>query len=154
MTPCKPKSLPWPPRCRISATNKARPPGSSTVQEQLKVLADKIAEVDRKREEDKQAIAEEIRKSMGALEKTLAASHAPSKPTPEPEPPADGKGFVYTIHPGDNLSLIIKTYNDDFKSKGLKPITLKQAEEANPDVDWNRLKVGQKIIIPRPAAAE
>jgi uncharacterized phage infection (PIP) family protein YhgE len=128
---------------------------NSTVQEQLKVLADKIAEVDKKREEDKQAISEEIRKSMAALEKSLAASAAPSrppsKPAPEPEAPAGEKGFLYTIQSGDNLSLIVKTYNADFKSKGLKPITLKQAQEANPDVDWNRLRVGQKIIIPRPA---
>jgi hypothetical protein len=129
---------------------------NSSVQEELKVLAGKIAEVDRKREEDKQAIAEEIRKSMAALEKSLAASSAPNIPppkaTPETKPAAVDKGFLYTIQSGDNLSLIVKTYNDDFKSKGLKTITLKQAEEANPDVDWNRLHVGQKIVIPRPAS--
>ncbi len=32
----------------------------------------------------------------------------------------------------------------------MKTISLKQAMEANPGVDWNRLKVGQKIVIPRP----
>jgi cell division protein FtsB len=126
---------------------------NSTVQDQLKVLADKIAEVDRKREEDQQAIAEEIRKSMSGLEKSLTApvsNRTPARPPPETAPATDGKGFLYTIQTGDNLSLIVKTYNEDFKSKGLKTITLKQAEEANPDVDWNRLRVGQKIIIPRP----
>jgi hypothetical protein len=130
--------------------------GNSSVQDHLKVLAEKIAEVDRKREEDKQAISEEIRKSMTGLEKSLAGSPAPShaapKPTAEPDPAAADKGFLYIIHSGDSLSMIVKTYNADFKSKGLKQITLKQAMDANPGVDWNRLRVGQKIIVPRPAS--
>jgi hypothetical protein len=128
--------------------------GNSGAQDQLKVLAAKIAEVDRKREEDKQAISEEIRKSMAGLEKSLAGSPAPShpapKPTAAPDPSPGEKGFLYVIASGDSLSLIVKTYNADFKSKGLKQITLKQAMDANPGVDWNRLRVGQKIIVPRP----
>ena len=125
------------------------------VQEDLKRLAEKIEEVDRKREQDKQAISEEIRKSIGGLEKTLAGSAAPThapppRLQPEIESPAAANGYSYTIHEGDNLSTIVKAYNADFKNKGWKTITLKQAKEANPSVDWNRLLVGQKIIIPRP----
>jgi len=128
---------------------------NSGVQEDLKRLAEKIAEVDKKREEDKQVISEQIRKSIGGLEKTLASSSAPVHSTaPKAPPVADPapavNGFSYTIQENDNLSTILKAYNTDYKSKGWRAITLKEAKEANPNVDWNRLKVGQKIIIPKP----
>jgi septal ring factor EnvC (AmiA/AmiB activator) len=121
----------------------------------LKRLADKILEVDKKREEDKQAIAEEIRKSIAELKHAVTDGSAPSrvsppKPAVSTESPDTEKGFVYKIQDGDSLSAIVKAYNADFKSKGMKTITLKQARDANPEVDWNRLRVGQKIIIPRP----
>ena len=32
----------------------------------------------------------------------------------------------------------------------MKTITLKQAMDANPSVNWARLLVGQKIVIPQP----
>jgi predicted RNase H-like nuclease (RuvC/YqgF family) len=129
---------------------------NTNVQDDLKRLAEKIAEVDKKREEDKQAISDEIRKSIAGLEKTLAGGgaslHAPSpKLPPDTETAPTGNGFSYTIQAGDNLSAILKAYNADFKSKGWKTISLKQAKEANPSIeDWDRLRVGQKIIIPRP----
>jgi cell division protein FtsB len=126
------------------------------VQDDLKRLADKIVEVDLKREQDKQAISEQIRKSIADLEKSLAGAaataHPPPKSQPDTEAPAAGNGVSYTIKEGDNLSVIVQAYNADFKSKGWKPITMKQAREANPKVeDWNHLRVGQKIIIPLPA---
>ena len=130
--------------------------GNNTgVQEDLKRLAENIAQVDKKREEDKQAISEEIRKSIAGLERSLAGAPAPTRapaaklqldtPIPTVE-----NGFSYTIQEGDNLSAIVKAYNADFKSKGWKTITLKQAMEANPNIKWDHLRVGQKIIIPKP----
>jgi TolA-binding protein len=135
----------------------ARAADNSGVQDELKRLADAIQEVDKKRMEDKDAIAEEIRKSIGGLEQSLGNSAAPvhasrTKPVASEESPAAANGFVYTVHPGDRLDLIVSAYNADFKSKGLKTITRKQTREANPNVDWSRLRVGQKIIIPRPDA--
>jgi len=127
---------------------------NSSVQNALKLLADKIAEVDRKREEDKQSISEQIRQSMASLQKALAggpaSNHAPSKPISEPEPAAGANRVIYVVKSGDNLSLIVNSYNADFKTKGLKRITIKQAKDANPDVDWPHLQVGQKIVIPVP----
>jgi LysM repeat protein len=128
---------------------------NSSTQDELKSLAGKIEEVDRKREEDKQAISEEIRRSIAGLEKAVGGATVPARgPSPKtvPDKPAvaSDKGFVYTVEDGQNLSVIVNAYNKEFKSKGLKPITMKQAKEANPDVDWNRLRVGQKIIIPVP----
>jgi predicted RNase H-like nuclease (RuvC/YqgF family) len=133
----------------------AQAPGSVATPDDLKHLADKITEVDKKREDDKTAIAEEIRKSISELKHALTEGSQPSrvaanKPSSPPEPADSGKGFVYKIQDGDSLSAIVKAYNADFKSKGLRPISLKQAMDANPQVEWNRLRVGQKITIPQP----
>jgi LysM repeat protein len=132
-----------------------QPAGNFSTADDLKRLADKIQEVDKKREEDKQAIAEEIRKSIAELKHALADGSPPSrvsssKPAAPAESPDTEKGFVYKIQEGDSLSAIVKAYNADFTSKGMKTISVKQAMEANPGVDWNRLRVGQKIVIPRP----
>jgi cell division protein FtsB len=136
-------------------TAQAHSADNSGIQNDLKRLADSIQEVDKKRLEDKEAISEEIRKSIGGLERSLGSVSTPvrpsaPKPSPLAEPPASDKGYLYTIQEGDRLDLIVKAYNADFKSKGLKTITLRQAKEANPSVEWNRLRVGQKIVIPRP----
>jgi TolA-binding protein len=128
---------------------------NSGIQDDLKHLADTIQEVDKKRQEDKEAISEEIRKSIGRLEQLAGSASAPihasgPRPSAVADSPASDKGYSYTIQDGDRLDLIVKAYNADYKSKGLKSITLRQAKEANPNVDWNRLRVGQKIVIPRP----
>jgi TolA-binding protein len=130
---------------------------NSGMQDQLKHLAETIQEVDKKRLADKDAISEEIRKSIGGLEKSMGAAPSLSHGS-EPKPVAipdntttpDKAGYSYTIKDGDTLGEIVRAYNKDYKSKGLKTISLKQAKEANPNVDWARLKVNQKIIIPRP----
>jgi septal ring factor EnvC (AmiA/AmiB activator) len=130
----------------------ARSASNSNVQDDLRHLAEKIEEVDRKRAEDKQAISEEIKHSTVSLEKALAAgSNAQGRPPPaRVQADAGDKGYVYTVQEGDYLSAIIKAYNADFKSKGLKAISMKQVMEANPGLDLNRLHVGQKITIPKP----
>jgi len=127
----------------------------------VKQLAQKIEEVDRKREDDKTAITEQVRNSIAGLEKALGSGggsvapppsrvSTPRQPVNDNPPPNVANGFVYTVHDGDSLSAIVHAYNVDFKSKGMKPITLKQAREANPNVNFDKLRVGQKIIIPRP----
>ena len=140
----------------------------SSVQEDLKRLAEGISAVDKRREGDKVAISEQIRSSIANLEKALAAAPAPRihetpPPKPRPAPEGDGNstpaaapaetGFIYTVEDGQTLSTIVKRYNEEFKNKGWKAITLKQAMNANPNVeDWSKLVVGQKIIIPKPEA--
>jgi LysM repeat protein len=133
----------------------AQAPSNLATTDDLKRLAEKIVEVDRKREEDKGAISEEIRKSISDLKHALAESAPPARvsaprPVTPAEPAENDKGFVYKVQEGDSLSAIVKAYNADFKSKGMKTITLKQAMDANPSVNWGRLLVGQKIVIPQP----
>lgn len=137
----------------------AKPVDNAATLDAINALAKKIQEVDQKRLEDKDAISQEIRKSMAGLEKNLSGNAtapvrdtAAPKQSSTPEPPAAPvDGYSYTIQEGDRLEAIVRAYNADFKSKGQKTITLHQAMEANPKVDWTRLRVGQKIIIPRPA---
>jgi cell division protein FtsB len=137
----------------------AHPADNANVQDALKHLADKIEEVDKKRLEDKDAISEDIQKRMEQLTRALGSGGGPpihdSSPRVTPSTGTSAQtvtdGYSYTIHDGDRLEAIVKAYNAEFRSKGLKTITIKQAEEANPKVDWNRLHVGQKIVIPRPA---
>src|ERR1017187_1638104 len=114
----------------------------------LKPLAQRIEEVDKKRQEDKDTILEEIKKSAARLEKYLtnAAEISPKPPVKSPSTaaPATEDGFSYTIKDGDRPLDIVTAYNAEFKSKGMKTITLKQAKDANPGVDWNNLHIDQK----------
>lgn len=138
-------------------TEQSRLSANSSVQDDLKLLARKIEDVDKKRQDDKDLISEEIKKSSARLEKLLgdAASPTPkssTKTTPAPDAPLMANGVSYTIKEGDRLIDIVKAYNADLKSKGMKTISLKQVKDANKDVDWTKLKAGQKIVIPLPAS--
>jgi LysM repeat protein len=117
--------------------------------ESLKKLADAIQEVDKKREADKQLILAEI----GKIGKTLSAP--PVRTTPKTPVSVESntgpeKGYTHVVKQGDVLGLIVSDYNAAFKSKGMKAITQQQVMAANPNVDWNRLQIGQKIFIPAP----
>jgi hypothetical protein len=142
----------------------ARVAASAVGRDDLKPLAQKIDDVDKKRMEDKETISQEIKDSAARLEKLLAPAadssprpsiHTPAavppSATPPATPPVAVDGFSYTIKDGDRPRDIVNAYNADFKSKGVKTITLQQVIDANPGVDWKRLKIGQKIVIPRPA---
>ncbi|MDB6057278.1 MAG: hypothetical protein JWO95_1122, partial [Verrucomicrobiales bacterium] len=50
------------------------------------------------------------------------------------------------------LSAVVQAYNKKFVSEGMKKISQSQVQAANPNVNWNRLRVGQKIVIPAPAS--
>ena len=137
--------------------DQARLAASAVAREDLRPLAQRIEEVDKKREEDKRLISDEFKKTAATLEKLLTTTAEPTPiPPAKPPHPADASrpiegGVTYTIKDGDRLTDILAAYNDDLKNKGVKKrISQKQAMEANPDVDWNHLKIGQKIIIPVP----
>jgi LysM repeat protein len=107
----------------------------------LAALADKIVELDKSREADKKLILDQLEK-LGASLKNIKV-HTP--PPPPKESAVPEKGYEYVIQPGDTLSKIVKAYND----AGIK-VTLKQVQDANPGLNPNALKVGQKIFIPAP----
>ncbi|MGB7749420.1 MAG: LysM peptidoglycan-binding domain-containing protein [Verrucomicrobiia bacterium] len=129
------------------------PPATDTASAaDLKKLADQVQEIDRKRQEDRELILKEIEK-LGKVSGSPAASHKapPTLSTPaldNPTPAATGpqKGYEYKVAAGDTLSIIAKAYRD----QGIK-VTTDQILKANPGLNPNTIKVGQKIFIPAPA---
>jgi len=125
------------------STSYARP-------EDLNRLAEKVAEVDRKRIEDAENVHAELLKLRKVLEAPLSqpkkgpvtapkqTSGATTSKTPE-------KGYEYVVQSGDTLDAIALAY----KEKNIK-VTVAQILKANPGLKAERLKVGQKIFIPAP----
>jgi LysM repeat protein len=127
-----------------------KPVANYASQDDLKELAAKLREVDRKRQEDNEHILEVLKK----LGKNIGGSVKPTVALPPPKPADAGgttalatpdKGFDYEVKSGDTLSAIIAAYRE----QNIK-ITLKQVLNANPGLDEKKLKVGQKIFIPAP----
>jgi len=114
-------------------------------QDDLKQLADKLQEVDKKRIDDNEKILKEIQKIVKLSAAGAANAARPVvNDTPTTSSGAE-KGFEYSIAPGDTLSTIIQAY----KEKNIK-VTLDSILKANPTLKPNNMKVGQKIFIPAP----
>lgn len=122
----------------------SQPNTSYATQEDLRKLAERVQEIDRKREADKELILKEIQH----LGKAVANPPPVARPKPANlENPKSGgagdKGYEYTVQAGDSLSLIASAYKD----KGVK-VTVDQILKANPGLKAEKLKVGQTIFIP------
>ena len=127
---------------------------SAATQESLKRLAEKIEEVDKKRQDDNELVLSKLKEIGKALTKTPAVRE-PSPPLTGPKrdtptPPVGDKpqesGYTYKIKDGDYLNRIVK----DLNAQGFK-VTQKQIMDANPKVNWNNLQIGSSIFIPQPA---
>ena len=126
------------------------PKGNYASTEDVKQLAEKIKEVDRKRVEDVDLITSEIKKLGKAI--TSSSIRPPKNQDTPPKtssdtPPASDKGYEYVIKSGDTLSAIVAEYN----KQGVK-VTTDQVLKANPGLKAESLKVNQKIFIPAPPA--
>lgn len=130
----------------------------SGVQDQIRRLADGIKDVDNKRRADNEKVLGELSKLARQMAETPVVpppvvrnpAPAPSQSSahnPEPRPASNipEKGIEYVIKQNDTLSGIVAAC----RAKELK-VTQKLLREANPDVNWDRLRVGQKIFIPIP----
>lgn len=113
---------------------------------ELKRLADKLQELDKKREDDKKLILDELRK-LAAM--PAPVPEPPRRPAPEPpladKPNPSEKGYWYEIQPDDTISAVVAAYNQ----QGIR-VTTGQVLKANPKLDPKRLRVGQKVWIPAP----
>ena len=132
----------------------SKPTGNYATQEDLKRLADAIKEVDRKRLEDYDKIRAELLKlgknlsaPVSSSKKSASSTATESIETAKASPPA--KGFEYVIEKNDSLSAIVKAYGE----KNIK-VTTDQILKANPGLNPNRLRVGQKIFIPAPTGSK
>ena len=124
---------------------------NAATQESIKRLADAIEEVDRKRVKHQ----ENVDVALAAMEKLIAKggtstprNSGPKTQSAPPKVDSTGKGYEYTIRANDNAKKIADALREQ---KGLK-ITAQQIIDANPGLDWTRLKIGQKIFIPDPSA--
>ncbi len=126
--------------------------GPSANQDDLQKLADQVQEIDKKRQADRELILKEIEK-LGKVSGGSGSGHK-SPPTATTTPTASssagpgGKenGYEYAVQRNDTLSIIVKAYRE----QGIK-VTTDQILKANPGLNPNSLKVGQKIFIPAPA---
>jgi predicted RNase H-like nuclease (RuvC/YqgF family) len=129
-------------------------------QDQLKKVIESINDVDKKRADEDKKIVDSLRKSLKDLEKLPTL--APAVPTPTPTPNKNTehatassgpmKGFEHTVAKGEYLTSIIKAYNEALKEKGVtKKITQDMVMKANPDLNPNKMVIGQKIFIPDPS---
>lgn len=127
---------------RVTSANTSAP-----TTEDLRRLGEKIEEVDRKRAADYERIVSQIEN----LGKAVTAAPPPPlrsrKPAVEETAPASAsdKGYEYVIKRGDKLSLIAQA----FREKDIK-VSVKDILDANPGLNPDRLRVGQKIFIPAP----
>jgi len=127
--------------------------------EDLKNLAERLAELDKRREADKELILAEIAKLAKTLSAPPVSRPRPPKPAPAinspPSDPPKASGDLpvleYTVQKGDNsLTSIVIAYNEAAKAEGRKTITTQQVLDANPGLNPNRMKIGQKINLPVP----
>jgi LysM repeat protein len=115
----------------------------------LKKLAAQVQEIDKKRQDDNNLILKELEKlGKGG---NVSTGHKPSPSvsttttTPDNSPATGGQqnGYYYPVASGDTIAAIAKAYH----AKGVK-VTTGQILAANPGLNPNNLKVGQKIFIP------
>jgi LysM repeat protein len=114
----------------------------------LKKLADQLQQIDQKRQSDNDQILKQLEQMEKALNVTpdhhTSDSNPPQNVTPGPLPDASVPHYEYEIKAGDTIGLIAKAYT----AQGIK-VTTREILKANPGLNPNALKVGQKIIIPK-----
>ena len=126
----------------------SKPNANYASQEDLKELAGKVQEVDRKRQDDNELILKKIEglgKTLGAPLPKKPAAASPPAAVDISAPPTDGKGYEYLVQSGDTLMAIVQAYRD----KNIK-VTIDQILKANPGLKPEKMHVGQKIFIPAP----
>jgi LysM repeat protein len=127
-----------------------RAQSSFATRQDLNQLVEKLREIDRKRESDSQRVLESLdrlAKRPPALPAAAPAPRAePERTEKPPESSPERRGYEYTIKADDTLSAILQAYRE----KGVKT-SLKQVLDANPTLNPNKLRVGQKVFIPDPS---
>lgn len=129
-----------------------QPTTTYATQEDLRALARQVQSIEDKRKTDREVILKEIEK-LGKLIAGGSGSKPPRSPkaTPPagaPDRPSDlpDKAVEHTIAAGDTLSTIAVAYS---KELGVK-VTTEQIRKANPGIKEDKLRVGQKILVPLP----
>jgi LysM repeat protein len=157
-------------RLRTLEDAQSQPNTNAVDRGELRSLAEKVKEIDQKREADKDLILKQI----DALAKLPPPDASGAKPkgkhkappadatatpdtgtstadaTPAPADNKNYEGYEHVVKPGETLSAIVAAYN---KEQGLK-LTVSQVlkHPLNAKVKPEKLFVGQKIFIPAATA--
>ena len=135
--------------------------GDAITREDLKKVIDRISEVDEKRESDRKIILEEFDKLAKALSKPTISDNSRTrrqntrdtekeKETEKEPEPFEGTVYPHKVEPNQTVSQIIEWWNTSLKKEGLPTISYSQVKKANPKLDFNRIRVGQEILLPVP----
>ncbi len=115
----------------------------------LKKLADQVQQIDQKRQSDNDQILKELEKLEKGLNVTPERHSEPAATaadtTSSPASGATQKGYYYAIQPNDTIAAIAKACREQHIK-----VTIAQILNANPGLNPDELKVGQKIFIPQP----
>jgi hypothetical protein len=129
----------------------ARARNQSATQDKLNQLAEQIRKVDEARIAENKKIFETI-DELHRILKNMASAPPPRPPSAPPSAasnPSTAGGneevYEYTVQKNDTLDVIVQAY----RAQNIK-VTRKAIRDANPKVNWDRLRVGQKIYIPKP----
>jgi LysM repeat protein len=109
----------------------------------LRDLARKVQEIERKREADREYLEGEFNRLAKLIKNSAAVTPNPNA-NPGPELPKDGR--EHTVTAGDTLSTIAAAYARETGRKVTVDLILK----ANPGLNPSKLKIGQKIVVPIP----
>ena len=112
----------------------------------LKNLAEKVQEIDKKRRDDRELIIKQIENLGKVAAGAPVKSRTPATPKTSDDtttPATPQNGYYYVVKPGDTLPAIAKAYRD----QGVK-VTTTQIKAANPKMNPDMLIVGKKIFIP------
>ncbi len=121
---------------------------TAATQKNLEKLAEAINEVDRKRQSDNEKVLATVTSEMKKILAERPSGSPRGNPTTATSPPrpATERGYEYTVQANDNAAVIASKYG----KQGVK-VTAKQIIDANPGVNWTKLKIGQKVFVPAPA---
>jgi len=126
----------------------------SQTKESIKRLKDAVEEVDKKRLDDNKKVMEALEELQGFIKKNLTTSTSVKPPpttttksnhtTPKVRRDTEQAGYEYTVADKDTLLVIISKLRT---AKNIR-VTQKQMMDANPDVNWKNLQIGQKLFVP------
>lgn len=132
---------------------KSKPAPNYATPEDVRRLADKVQELDQKRDAERRQMLEKLEKLAEMPPPTKQREAKPTKETREPAsssasstPSVEMKGYEYVVQKGDSLSAIVAEY----RKQGVK-VTVDMVLKANTGLKANNLYVGKRIFIPDPA---
>jgi uncharacterized coiled-coil protein SlyX len=132
--------------------------GAIATRDDLSKLAEKLRDLDQKREADRKLILDQIEKLATTFSASTdtSARKTPKKNTPTAgtsaaaSKPLQEKVVTYEVQPGDRLQKVLKRYNQQLDQDGRPHINAEQVVAANPGLNPNNLIAGKTLDLPVP----